>query len=76
MPRRLHAPGGAVDRIGRAAEPLYCGWVGWLLSENKDCKIIVPHIGMEKNGEAVLIGCGDLTIPTASIVKLTVLRKE
>jgi hypothetical protein len=34
-----------VDQIGRAAEPLYCRSVGWLITENKTCKIIVPHIG-------------------------------
>ncbi|MEK6577960.1 MAG: homogentisate 1,2-dioxygenase [Bdellovibrionota bacterium] len=28
-----------MEQIGRAAEPLYCRSVGWLLYENKDCKI-------------------------------------
>lgn len=65
-----------VERIQRAAEPLYCRSVGWLLAERKDCKIIVPHIGGERRGAAMLIGCGDLVIPAKAIVKMTVLRKR
>ena len=63
------------ERIELAAEPLYCRSVGWLLAERKDCKVIVPHIAGEKNGEAMLQGCGDLTIPAKAIVKMTVLKK-
>jgi hypothetical protein len=44
------------------------------LSETKDCKIIVPHIGGEKNGDAMMQGCGDLTIPAKAIVTMTALR--
>jgi len=49
---------------------------GWVVRENKDCKVLVPHIAGEKNGEAAIQGCGDLTIPTAVIVKTTILRKH
>ena len=49
---------------------------GWVVRENKDCKVLVPHIAGEKNGEAAIQGCGDLTIPTAAIVKTTILRKH
>ena len=62
--------------IGVAAEPLYCRSVGWLVSENKQCKVVVPHIAGEKNGNAMLQGCGDLTIPAKAIVKMTVLRRR
>lgn len=65
-----------LDRLERAAEPLYCRSVGWVIRENKDCKVLVPHISGEKNGNTVLQGCGDLTIPTASIVKTTILRSN
>lgn len=65
-----------MDRIERAAEPLYCRSVGWLVSEAGDCKIIVPHIAGEKNGEAVPQGSGDLTIPNRSIVKIRVLSRR
>ncbi len=63
-----------VEQLERAAEPLYCQSVGWLISENKSCKVIVPHLAGEKNGDTVLQGCGDLTIPTNAITKVTVLR--
>jgi hypothetical protein len=62
-----------MERIAAASEPLYCRSVGWLLSETKDCKVIVPHIGGEKNGDVIMQGCGDLTIPAKAIVKMTVL---
>ena len=65
-----------LDQLQQAAEPLYCQSVGWLVSENKDCKVIVPHISGEKNGTVTLTGCGDMTIPNKSIVKLTVLQKH
>ena len=64
------------EQLERAAKPLYCRSVGWVIRENKDCTVLVPHIAGEKNGEAVLQGCGDLTIPTASIVKTTILRSR
>jgi hypothetical protein len=64
-----------MSRLERAAEPLYCRSVGWLVSDAADCKVIVPHIAGEKKGEPMLQGCGDLAIPTQAIVKMTVLRK-
>lgn len=64
------------ERLEQAAEPLYCRSVGWIARENKDCKVLVPHISGEKNGNTALQGCGDLTIPTASILKTTVLRSR
>lgn len=65
-----------MDRIAVAAEPLFCQSVGWLLKETKDCKVIVPHIGGERNGDVMLQGCGDLVIPAKAITKMTVLRKH
>lgn len=64
-----------MEAVEHAAVPLYCRSVGWLARETKDCKVIVPHISGEKNGNSVLQGCGDLTIPTAAIEKITVLRR-
>lgn len=63
------------DDYPSVAEPLYCQSVGWLAVENADCKVVVPHIGGERNGNVRLQGCGDLTIPTSAIKKITVLRK-
>ena len=65
-----------VERIEEAAEPLYCRSVGWLAAENKDCKVLVPHISGERNGTVLLQGCGDMTIPTKAIIKMRVLRKN
>lgn len=64
------------ERFAEVAEPLYCQSVGWLVNENDACKVLVPHVGGEKNGDQMLQGCGDITIPTASIRKVTVLRRE
>lgn len=64
-----------VEHFKTVAEPLYCQSVGWIVTENKDVKVIVPHIGGERNGDVLLQGCGDLTIPTASILKITTLKK-
>ena len=47
-----------VERIEEAAEPLYCRSVGWLLAENPDCKVLVPHVSGERNGTVLLQGCG------------------
>lgn len=73
-----HAGSGwqTVEQLERVAEPLYCKSIGWLVAERSDCKVIVPHVSKEKNGETMLTGCGDLTIPNKSIMKLTVLRKD
>lgn len=64
------------EQLQQSAIPLYCRSVGWLVAEREDCKIIVPHIAGEKNGDMMLQGCGDLTIPTACIERVTVLRKR
>lgn len=66
----------SIDQIEGAAEPLYCRSVGWLAADRPDCKVIVPHISGEKNGQIHLSGCGDLAIPTKCITKLTVLKKR
>ena len=64
------------DEFPKVAHPLYCQSVGWLVFDNEECKVIVPHIGGEKDGDAMLQGCGDLVIPTAAIKKTTVSRKR
>ena len=62
--------------IQDASVPLRCRSVGWLASERNGCKVLVPHVSGEGNEGIVRQGCGDLTIPNKSIVKLTVLRKN
>ena len=63
------------ERITQAAEPLYCQSVGWLFEDKKDCKVIVPHIAGQKGVDEVMQGCGDRTVPAASIIKMTTLRR-
>ena len=63
------------EMLRQAAEPLYCQSVGWLLSDTKDCKVLVPHIGGERDGDMMMQGCGDLVIPARAIVKMTPLVK-
>jgi len=65
-----------LDKLKGASEPLYCRSVGWVASEENGCVVIVPHISGEKNGDTILHGCGDLTIPKKAIVRTTVLRRD
>ena len=61
--------------LARAAEPLYCCSVGWLLHDKSNCKVMVPHMAGAKGGDTTQV-CGDLTIPTKSIVRITALGKR
>lgn len=63
-----------MSRLEGPVSPLRCRSVGWLVSDAKDCKMIVPHIAGDADGELTQ-GSGDLAIPTRAIVKMTVLRK-
>lgn len=63
-----------IENIRSAVTPLYCRTVGWLVAETEECKMIVPHIAGERNGDLMLQGCGDIAIPTVSIVKMTILQ--
>jgi hypothetical protein len=63
-----------IREIEQSAGPVYCRSVGWLVSESGNCKVIVPHVSGEKNGNVVPYGCGDLTIPNKAIVRMKVLR--
>jgi hypothetical protein len=71
-----HASRGWQDlkEIQQAAEPLYCRSVGWLIHDDKRVKSIVPHLAGEQNGDILLHGCGNITIPTKSVVKMTILK--
>jgi hypothetical protein len=57
------------------AKRLVCKSVGWLFRDDKECKIVVPHIS---DGESIGIppqGCGDMTIPTRCIIRMTTLKE-
>lgn len=64
-----------MEQIKEAAHPLYCRSVGWLASEDGGCKVLVPHIAGEKNGDIIVQGHGDITIPEQAIVKMRVLLR-
>ncbi len=55
-------------------EPLQCQSVGWLLHNNKDCKVIIPHIGGGNDTQFPFQGRGELIIPTKSIVSIKELK--
>jgi hypothetical protein len=63
-----------LDELQEKAEPLYCRSVGWIVKETKQCKVIVPHIAGERNGDIMLLGNGDMVIPAKAIVKVTSLK--
>lgn len=46
-----------------------CKSVGWLIRKSRRCIVIVPHLSL--NTEiAEQQGCGDMTIPAASIIRI------
>lgn len=47
-------------------EPMVCKSVGWLLHDGPSCKVIVPHLSEGTNE-----GCGDMTIPSAAVVRMS-----
>lgn len=65
-----------IEQGGRTSLLFYCRSVEWLVSERNNFNVLVPHIGGEKNGDVFFQGCGYITIPTASIVKMKVLRQR
>jgi hypothetical protein len=57
--------------IQEDVEPLgmVCKSVGWVMRKSKKFVVIVPHLS-RANDIADQQGCGDMTIPTASIVRI------
>ena len=58
------------------AELLVCRSVGWLIQDDEDCKVIVPHLSASKHANSTQQGCGDMTIPTAAVMSITELSKS
>lgn len=58
------------SEIDDAADPgiMICRSVGWVVRESKKLIVIVPHLA-NLDGEENEQGCGDMTIPTASILR-------
>lgn len=59
---------------GGSPKVLVCRSAGWLFYDGDDCKVIIPHISADSHENAAPQGCGDMTIPTKAIVKITELR--
>lgn len=65
-----------MDDIEESATPLQCRSVGWLMFSDNKCCVLVPHIGGELNGNIMLQGSGDITIPHEAIVSTQLLRDK
>lgn len=63
----------SAEQLERAAEPMRCRSVGWLLKNTKECAVIVPHISGVDSGQ-MMTGCGDLSIPHAAITRIKTLQ--
>jgi len=59
-----------IESIG----PLVCRSVGWLAYDGPACKVIVPHQTDRNHASVSQQGCGDMTIPTQSIIRVRRLR--
>lgn len=55
------------------AQPMICQSVGWLVQDDKKVKVVVPHLTKSENVD--LQGCGDMTIPTVSVVRIVELKE-
>ncbi|MBV9659190.1 MAG: hypothetical protein JO295_13910 [Verrucomicrobia bacterium] len=58
--------------IPNEGEPqtMLCQSLGWLVRRSRKCVVIVPHLA-ENERMGIKQGCGDMTIPAASIVRIT-----
>ncbi len=55
--------------------PMTCPSIGWLVQSHKRCKVIVPHVSEQPGQDFPPQGCGDMTIPTKSIIRMVGLRQ-
>jgi hypothetical protein len=62
------------EQLDGASDPMVCKSVGWLFSKNKISTVIVPHCASLKSTDDLQMGRGELSIPTRSILKTTILR--
>lgn len=56
-----------------APKPMICKSVGWLFFDGADCKVIIPHLNDPDQDTAPQQGCGDMTIPTRSVIRIKTL---
>lgn len=63
-----------ISEIAGNSEPVRCRSVGWLVSDTKESKTLVPHISGDVDSGIIPYGCGDLTIPAASITSIKTIK--
>jgi hypothetical protein len=63
-----------LDEIAKAARPVRCRSVGWLVSQENQTTVLVAHLAGEGDGDLRTYGCGDMAIPTGAIVRMVHLR--
>lgn len=63
-----------LDTENLSPKPILCRSVGWLAHNGKDCKVIVPHVSEVNPEEAKKQGCGDMTIPSKAIIRISTLE--
>ena len=51
------------------AEELVASSVGWIIAQNKNAIVLVPHL-IDGNERAARQGCGEMTIPRKSILTM------
>jgi len=63
------AIGGWKGLDGFCASAPVCRSVGWLVKNDEDAKVIMPHL-IQEQGDVPLQGCGDMTIPTCAVLRM------
>lgn len=56
-------------------EVLVCRSVGWLIHEDDQCLVVVPHI-VEASDRTERQGCGDMTIPACAVKSVSYLTSQ
>ena len=55
--------------------PMICKSVGWLIHDDKKCKVVVPHLSQSDHPNTNQQGCGDMTIPTSAVLRVVELKE-
>lgn len=60
-----------MPHCGEEPPLVVCKSVGWLLFDGRTTKVIVPHIGNVTGDVDDQQGCGEMTIPTRAVLRIT-----
>lgn len=58
-----------VQLDGCSPRAMICKSVGWLLHDDSEIKVLVPHVSTPMQ-DAPAQGCGDMTIPTRAVIRM------